>query len=244
MKSGSKPLDDSGNYRGIALCSLFLKIFDWVFLVLCEKELKNDDNQFGFQASSSTVMATWTAIEVINWFTRQGASIYACLLDYRKAFDLVNHVKMFKNLMNRSMPLILLRLMIYMYLAQKCYIKWENTQSYSFSVTNGVRQGSIFSPKGGFATYLDPLIEELRNSGYGCILSGFWFGALFYADDGILLSTSVTGLQKMVSICEDHAKENDLEFSTDPDPKKSKTVCMAFHGGPRPAKVCDIVLNG
>ena len=209
-----------------------------------DSELKNDDNQFGFQSESSTAMCSWTVIEVINWFTKRGASIYACLLDYRKAFDMVNHVKMFTNLINRSVALVIIRLMIVMYLAQRCYIRWESAQSYSFAVTNGVRQGSIFSPKGGFATYLDPLISSLRESGYGCIVAGFWYGALFYADDGILLSTSVTGLQKMVTICEEHAKSNNLEFSTDLDPKKSKTICMAFHGGKAPAEVSKIMLNG
>ena len=41
-------------------------------------------------------------------------------------------------------------------------------QVYSFGVTNGTRQGSIFSPRGGFNTYLDPMIESLRSSGYDC----------------------------------------------------------------------------
>ena len=34
--------------------------------------------------------------------------------------------------------------------------------------------------------------------------------------------------QQLVNICAGHAAENDLLFSTDPDPLKSKTVCMAF----------------
>ena len=39
----------------------------------------------------------------------------------------------------------------------------------------------------------------------------------------------MTSLQKMVDICASHAADNDLLFSTDPDPLKSKTVCIAFH---------------
>ena len=35
----------------------------------------------------------------------------------------------------------------------------------------------------------------------------------------------------MVSLCEAHAEENDLMFSTDPNPSKSKTKCMAFPHG-------------
>ena len=33
----------------------------------------------------------------------------------------------------------------------------------------------------------------------------------------------------MVGLCEKHAEENNLVFSTDPDPKKSKTMCIAFN---------------
>ena len=56
-------MDDSGNYRGIGIGSLILKIFDWIVLMIHEKELENDENQFGFQAESSTSMCTWTAID-------------------------------------------------------------------------------------------------------------------------------------------------------------------------------------
>ena len=69
----------------------------------------------------------------------------------------------------------------------------------------------------------------------------YYFGALAYADDCILLALSVDSLQKMVEICEEHAKNNDLEFSTDPDPLKSKTVCMCF--GDKSRETVDVILN-
>ena len=231
VKSSQKSDQDSGNYRGIALSSLFLIFFDWVVLILFNQELVCDENQFGFESESSTVMCTWAVIEVINYFTSRGTPIYVCLLDYRKAFDLVNHVKMFQNLIDRNINPVVVRLMITMYLVQRCYIRWGQARSYSFEVTNGTRQGSVFSPHGGFATYIDPLIYSLRNSGHGCRINEHWFGAFFYADDGILITTSIEGLQHMVSICESHANDNDLNFSTDPNPSKSKTKCMAFPHG-------------
>ena len=149
--------DDSGNYRGIALSSLLLKIFDWVLLILFEKELQTDQNQVGFETGSSTTMCSWTVVEVVNYFARKGSPVYAALLDYRKAFDYVNHVKMFKNLINRNINPVFIRLLIFIYLYQRCYVKWQSSRSYSFGVTNGTRQGSIFSPRGGFNTYLDPM---------------------------------------------------------------------------------------
>ena len=52
----------------------------------------------------------------------------------------------------------------------------------------------------------------------GCRIAGHWLGGLALADDIILLSLSVQGLQGLVNICEDHARRKDLVFSTDPDP--------------------------
>jgi hypothetical protein len=86
-----------------------LKILDWVVLILFDKELKTDQNQFGFEAGSSTTMCSWTVVEVVNYFSRKGSPVYAALLDYRKAFDYVNHVKMFRNLISRNINLVFIR---------------------------------------------------------------------------------------------------------------------------------------
>ena len=131
-----------------------------------------------------------------------------------------------------------------MYLNQTCYIKWQQTYSDSFAVTNGTRQEGVFSPRGGFATYLDPLLRSLRASGYGCKVAGHWLGGLALADDVMLLSPSVQGLQELVTICEKHVKETDLVFSTDKEtPEKSKTMCIAFMCKDK-ERLASIRLNG
>ena len=120
---------------------------------------------------------------------------------------------------------------------------WDQVRSYSFPVTNGTRQGSIFSPKGGFGSYIDPLLQQLRSSGFGCRIGLHWYGAFAYADDVILLSPTITGLQKMVDICQNHSQEYDLMFSSDPDPAKSKTICIAFNC-PDKESLANINLDG
>ena len=50
-----------------------------------------------------------------------------------------------------------------------------------------------------------------------------------YADDIFLLCPSRPALQAMVKECEDFAKVNNLTFSTDVDPCKSKTKCIIFN---------------
>ena len=48
-------------------------------------------------------------------------------------------------------------------------VRWENSLSDCFSITNGVRQGSVLSPI-LFTLYMDDLLKELECLGVGC----FW----------------------------------------------------------------------
>ena len=71
-----------------------------------------------------------------------------------------------------------------------------------------------------------------------------FFGCFGYADDLLLLSASRSGLQSMVKICEDFAKSRNLKFSTNPDPKKSKTKCLIFSKQARARQdVLPVLLN-
>ena len=56
------------------------------------------------------------------------------------------------------------------------------------------------------------------------------------------MSPTITGLQEMANICQVHAKENDLLFSSDPDPEKSKTMCIAFNC-PNKESIASITLD-
>ena len=42
------------------------------------------------------------------------------------------------------------------------------------------------------------------------------------------MSPSIDGLQEMLLVCEKYAESHNLKFSTDKNPQKSKTKCMAF----------------
>ena len=55
--------------------------------------------------------------------------------------------------------------------------------------------------------YVDDLLRTLEKSGVGCHMGNRYVGALAYADDITLICPSVSGLRKMVTICENHAQE-------------------------------------
>ena len=102
-------------------------------------------------------------------------------------------------------------------------------KSEPFSVSNGTRQGSVASPA-VFAVYLDSLLQQLRQLQIGCHIGGIWMRAACYYDDLILLSPTTTALQKMLTVCEIYAKEHNMEYSTDPNPNKSKSKFLYFCG--------------
>ena len=149
---------------------------------------------------------------------------------------------LFEKLLEKKIPHIILRILLHLYMKQECYIRWNTKQSMTFQVKNGVRQGAILSPC-LFCTYLDTLIEELRNSGLGCHVGAMFPGALGYADDLILLCPTRKSLQELLKICESFAITHEMQFSTDPNPSKSKTKCLHFSRKKAPQKVPEVLLN-
>ena len=81
-------------------------------------------------------------------------------------------------------------------------VKWNNAHSTAIHVSNGVKQGGVLSPI-LFCIYVDTLFQLIKTKGIGCHIGSHFCGAFGYADDIILLSPSVSGLQSMLDSCND-----------------------------------------
>ena len=104
-------------------------------------------------------------------------------------------------------PKYIIRLILDSYTRQTSCALWNNVKSRYFTMSNGVKQGGVISPI-FFSLYIDPLLEYLRISGYGCHMKGVYIGALSYADDITILSPSIRGLNGMLKIYHIFAEKN------------------------------------
>ena len=231
----------SKNYRSIAISSLVLKIIDWVIIILFGECLSLDDLQFSYQSGCSTTMCTWLAIETIDHFLRNDGEVYSCMMDMTKAFDMVQHSKLFRKLLEVNLPVIFIRLLMVMYFLQYANVRWNNLISEAFPMTNGVKQGAVLSAL-LYCVYVNGLFHKLRSQKAGCWIGSTFLGILGYADDNLLLAPSRHALQEMLETCENYAKEHNLQFSTNENPAKSKTKCLAYLKSPR--TVPEMLLNG
>ena len=96
LKNMKKSLNDSNNYRSIAISSIMLTILDNIILSKHSGVLCSSDMQFGFKRLHSTTHCTF---ETIDYYVRNGSSVYVTLIDASKAFDRVNFIALFRLLL-------------------------------------------------------------------------------------------------------------------------------------------------
>ena len=118
-----------------------------------------------------------------------------------KAFDKCRFDILFKKLLSKGLPPIVVRVLIFAYEEQSACVKLSGMKSTEFKIRNGTRQGSVLSPM-IFSLYMDDLLKQLRKLGLGCHLGGLWYVACCYADDMILLAPNRDVLQQMLNVFE------------------------------------------
>ena len=145
------------------------------------------DVQAGFRKGRGTR----DQIANIRWIMEKARefqkNIYFCFIDYAKAFDCVDHNKLWKILKEMGIPGLLRNL----YAGQEATVRTGHGTTDWFQIGKGVRQGCILSPClfNFYAGYI------MRNAGLketqaGINIAGRNINSLRYADDTTLMAES------------------------------------------------------
>jgi len=221
VKDKKALLNSKDNYRPVALTSIISKILEIVLLNLIEDELQSNFNQFGFKKKLGADICIFSLQQIIEFYKSQNTPVYVCFLDASKAFDRVNHWTLFKKLLKRKLPILIVRLIVFWYTKQECCVRWGSSLSNPFNVTNGVRQGGILSPI-LFNLYMNDLSIMLNESKIGCKINGRMCNHLMYADDTCIVAPCPSALKKLLDICCVFAEQHSVKFNG----KKSKYICF------------------
>ena len=195
-KKGSK--FDSSNYRPVMQSSCLLKIIELHILSVLEEKVHLDFRQFGFVNGASTTDACFLLNETVNMYISDKYPIYANFIDLSKAFDLVDHTILLKELVSRRIPGDIISILYFYFRYQKARLKVNAHYGEYKRVNQGVRQGGIISPF-LFKLYIDGVMRHLSSLDIGCRFSMSRVNVIAYADDIVLLANCRSALEKIYS---------------------------------------------
>ena len=141
-------------------------------------------------------------------------------MDASKAYDKIDHWQLFNKLLNIYVP-VFVDILVYWYSRQEMFIRWGNTYSTKFLVTNGVKQGGILSPC-LFNVCMNNLSLSLNGSGIEGSLGDNIINHLCYADNSCLISLSSSGMQHLLDICDTYAISHQISYNA----TKSFSLCF------------------
>jgi len=232
VKNKCGDLTDVDNYRAIALSNAETKIFETVILRYINDAADCDVYQFGFKKEHSTGLCTSVVKRTIDYYLKRGSYVFACFVDFQKAFDRVNYWKLFSQMLEDGSDICVVRLLAFWHSRQTLCVYWQGLCSEKFSVGNGTRQGGVLSPY-LFTRFVRPLISAISQSKMGCNIGGLFVNLLAYADDMVLLSPSWRALQALIKLLELWCSKLDIICNT------KKTVCMIFKPKSRDKHITD-----
>ena len=163
-------------------------------------------------ASSWKGRGTRDHIASMHWIIEKARefqkNIYFCFSDYTKAFDCVDHNKLWKILEETGIPAHLTCLLRNLYAVQEATVRTRHGKTDWFKIRKGVCQGCIVSP------CLFNLYEEyiMRNTGLeeaqaGIKITGRKINNLRYADDTTLMAESEEELKSLLMKMKERVKK-------------------------------------
>ena len=165
-----------------------------------------------------------------------GNDVYICFVDFEKAFDRVNWVKMMSILRNLGVDWRDRRMIAELYMNQEAVVRIADDVSDPGIIGRGARQGCPISPL-LFSIYAEAMMAEaLEEVKEGIRVGGELLKDVRFADDQGMIASSNDGLQRLMDSLNRAAGRYDMKINI----KKTKTMVVSRKGG----GIVDIQLDG
>ena len=143
-------------------------------------------------------------------------NIYFCFIDYAKAFDCMDHNKLWKILKEMGIPDHLTCLLRNLYAGQEATVRTGHGTTDWFQIGKGIHQGCIFSPC-LFNLYAEYIV---RNAGLDeakalIKIAGSKINNLRCADDTALMAESEEELKSLLMKGEEESEKAGLKLNTE-----------------------------
>ena len=196
LKAGKRG-DHPSHLRPITLVNAIVKAYERWILEFLKEHISTAETQAGFKSRHSCVQWIFVLRTLVDQSISNNSEVYAVLIDFSSFFDTVRPDLLIKYLKRRDVPVSLLKPLYGMLNNLTAHVRMNGSNSRSFRIKVGVRQGSVLSPFLA-ALFLDQ-ISDFLSVFPGCDINGKSVNHLFYADDLIVFDTDPDRLQFIIN---------------------------------------------
>jgi Reverse transcriptase (RNA-dependent DNA polymerase) len=218
--------ENTDNYRGITLLGAMRKLFCRVLNNRLMGHLHKDklhEAQAGFRPGMSCEDHIFTLSQVIQGRRRGEQKTYAFFLDVKKAYDSVWRGGLWHKLWELGIKGRMLRTIVSLYASTRSRVLVNGEMSEPFDIEKGVAQGCTLSCT-LFDAFVNDLLVELDESGFGVEVGEKTIHSLMFADDFIGLEQSPERLANMMQVIERWCNRWGLEANV------AKCAIVVFSG--------------
>ena len=215
----------TGNYRGIALTSLVIKLINRMILIRIRRALEPllRGNQAGFRPGKSTTSQILALRRILEGVQQKDLTAVLVFVDFCKAFDSINHATMFEILRAYGIPPNMLDAIKLTYNNLRARIKTTEGNTDYFRMFAGVMQGDTLAPY-LFVIVLDYAMRKAitgREKEFGLTLQHRQSSRhpeqsicdLDFADDIVLLSNEIEQARKLLQSVQRECRGVGLELN-------------------------------
>ena len=194
---------EANQHRPIALTNATYKLLMGLLKDQLYEHLVNiremNDLQAGFSKGRRMEDNIFVLEYCIRDSKRRKKELIVMAVDFEKAFDSVDRRSLIAGLKRCKCDPLVINVIANLYKGDTTEVYMKNQKLFEIEATSGIRQGCTLSPL-LFVIVVNEVIRSLQQSKLGFRNKEVYIPALFYADDGLILSNDRDEMEKMMTL--------------------------------------------